>query len=765
MRARGALGRSKRPAAWLACALLLVAPAARAQDAAGGPETGEVNVAGLVERLAGDDEADRQDARERLSRLGAGGQEALRKLLAHADPDVRFQLLELLGERDARVELLLREIIEKRASSSGTFASALAARAELLKEAGQIETRLALARLARTKAGRSQLSARWVTTSLDLLAELLRLAPATPPDVASLAALLEVDLGIGISELASCFAAVPRDQAIAVLRAACGQGAAIVRTRAAWILAEVAGPQEGQAAARALVPLLTHPHAGVRRAGLRALSNLSVPDDADPLVLAGRLATDQDPLVAEEALRLAGERRLTFAREAAEKLAADPATTPPLRRQAVRTLGLLEQPGAAVLLRKLAMDGSDSELQVLAGWALGAVHAPDAPGLVRALTAQPELAGDERLYTGLARSGGEGALDVLLALMQAPPPGGDPNDIHLVRRARAIEALGLLKDPPPRLFETLAELVQRAAAKNPRQRFNEELDDIDGEALRAVQGLVRLADAGAEAARDTLARLVIKTSRDTPLLALLEGVSTAGPPKDPILVAQLTQSLVANLGRDRAAGAAARALARVDSARARVELSRLIGRFRGGIGLQGGDGLELVRVLARCGDPGPLRPAIQEARNKLKDEQRPGMDRLDRQNGLGIELLYGGQFDEAIVEFRRMLWCEPANSVAAYNVACGHALSGRTEEALRALRRSLRCGYGDPTHMMADSDLDSLRADPRFARIMSRLRADEETDVVATGDDWPPDAEPGEPGTRGERPENPDVPADARQPR
>lgn len=726
------------------CALvvLLAAGPARAQEA----PPPEVDVAALVERLAGPDEADRQDARERLSRLGAGGQEALRKLLGHADPDVRFQLLELLGERDARVELLLREIIEKRSSNSGTFAAALVARGELLEEAGQVETRLALARVARTKAGRSQLAARWVTTSLDLLGELLRLAPATPPDVAALAALLEVDLGVGISELATCFAAVPRDQALAVLRAACGQGAPIVRTRAAWILGEVAGPQDGQAAARAIVPLLTHAHAGVRRAGLRALEHLSVPDDADPLVLAGRLTTDADPLVAEEALRLAGERRLTFTREAAEKLAADPATTPPLRRQAVRTLGLLEQPGAAVLLRKLAMDGSDQELQVLAGWALGAVHAPDAPGLVRALTAQPELAGDERLYAGLARSGGEQALDVLLGLMEPPPPGGDPNDIHLVRRARAIEALGLVKDPPPRLFDALTGLVQAAASMNPRQRFNEELDDAEGEGLRAVQGLVRLADAGAEPAREALARLAVKTMREPPLQAILEGVATAGPPKDPVLAAQLTQSLVQNLGR--VAAPAARALARVDPARARVELSRLVGRIR--VGLESGTGLELVRVLARCGDAGPLRPAIQEARNKLKDEQRPGMDRLDRQNGLGIELLYGGQFDEAIVEFRRMMWCEPTNAVAAYNVACGHSLSGRTEEALRALRRSLRCGYGDPTHMMADSDLDSVRADPRFARIMARLRADEETDVVATGDDWPPDAEPGEPGARGE---------------
>lgn len=62
--------------------MLLAAGPARAQEA----PPPEVDVAALVERLAGPDEADRQDARERLSRLGAGGQEALRKLLGHANP-------------------------------------------------------------------------------------------------------------------------------------------------------------------------------------------------------------------------------------------------------------------------------------------------------------------------------------------------------------------------------------------------------------------------------------------------------------------------------------------------------------------------------------------------------------------------------------------------------------------------------------------------------------------------------------------------------
>lgn len=76
---------------------------------------------------------------------------------------------------------------------------------------------------------------------------------------------------------------------------------------------------------------------------------------------------------------------------------------------------------------------------------------------------------------------------------------------------------------------------------NPRQRFNEELDDAEGEGLRAVQGLVRLADAGAEPAREALARLAVKTIREPPLQAILEGVATAGPPKDPVLAAQLAK--------------------------------------------------------------------------------------------------------------------------------------------------------------------------------------------------------------------------------
>lgn len=45
-------------------------------------------------------------------------------------------------------------MIEKRSSNSGTFAAALVARGELLEEgAGRHRARLALARVARTKAG------------------------------------------------------------------------------------------------------------------------------------------------------------------------------------------------------------------------------------------------------------------------------------------------------------------------------------------------------------------------------------------------------------------------------------------------------------------------------------------------------------------------------------------------------------------------------------------------------------------------------------
>lgn len=50
-----------------------------------------------------------------------------------------------------------------------------------------------------------------------------------------------------------------------------------------------------------------------------------------------------------------------------------------------------------------------------------------------------------------------------------------------------------------------------------------------------------------------------------------------------------------------------------------------------------------------------------------------------------------------------------------YNLACYLALAGRADEAIDAWGRALRAGWDDLDHASKDTDLRSIRDDPRFA--------------------------------------------------
>ena len=76
------------------------------------------------------------------------------------------------------------------------------------------------------------------------------------------------------------------------------------------------------------------------------------------------------------------------------------------------------------------------------------------------------------------------------------------------------------------------------------------------------------------------------------------------------------------------------------------------------------------------------------------------------------------QYAEAITAFEMSLELGYRRTTSMYNIACGHALQGHTLEALRWLELALADGFDEDDTLRNDSDLDSLRADPRFNRIV-----------------------------------------------
>jgi C-terminal processing protease CtpA/Prc len=97
-----------------------------------------------------------------------------------------------------------------------------------------------------------------------------------------------------------------------------------------------------------------------------------------------------------------------------------------------------------------------------------------------------------------------------------------------------------------------------------------------------------------------------------------------------------------------------------------------------------------------------------------------------------IGLLQEGEYDKAITVYA-MLADLPgisayrsAHSGIHYNLACAYSLSGRKEEALTSLGKAVELGFANMKFMEEDSDLESLRDDPRYKEIMAGIRAQED---------------------------------------
>jgi hypothetical protein len=70
-----------------------------------------------------------------------------------------------------------------------------------------------------------------------------------------------------------------------------------------------------------------------------------------------------------------------------------------------------------------------------------------------------------------------------------------------------------------------------------------------------------------------------------------------------------------------------------------------------------------------------------------------------------------------------LLTLAPENPVAYYNLACAESLMGNVDAALDGLSKSVQFGYGDVDHMTTDPDLKNIVEDPRFASLVTSMRA------------------------------------------
>lgn len=115
--------------------------------------------------------------------------------------------------------------------------------------------------------------------------------------------------------------------------------------------------------------------------------------------------------------------------------------------------------------------------------------------------------------------------------------------------------------------------------------------------------------------------------------------------------------------------------------------------------------------------PSKATPKVEEPREKMSQEE--AADLFEE----SLHLLQEKQFEASLKGFMRIFRAftkEDIGYTSAYNVACAYALMGKKEQALEWLERSIKSGFSKFDHIKQDSDLDSLREEPKYKELMKR---------------------------------------------
>jgi len=79
-----------------------------------------------------------------------------------------------------------------------------------------------------------------------------------------------------------------------------------------------------------------------------------------------------------------------------------------------------------------------------------------------------------------------------------------------------------------------------------------------------------------------------------------------------------------------------------------------------------------------------------------------------------------GKYEPAIEAYRKSAKAPQLQGISEYNIACAEARLGDKEAAFSALARAVEGGFSDIDTMESDTDLASMREDPRMEELLKR---------------------------------------------
>jgi tetratricopeptide (TPR) repeat protein len=96
-------------------------------------------------------------------------------------------------------------------------------------------------------------------------------------------------------------------------------------------------------------------------------------------------------------------------------------------------------------------------------------------------------------------------------------------------------------------------------------------------------------------------------------------------------------------------------------------------------------------------------------------------DYVEVLRAFGNLLTKQGHYEEGLEVDRRLVRLRPHDAVAHYNLACSYCLLRKHEQTLIELRKAFELGYVDFAYLRKDRDLESIKNDRRFKKLLGEF--------------------------------------------
>lgn len=105
----------------------------------------------------------------------------------------------------------------------------------------------------------------------------------------------------------------------------------------------------------------------------------------------------------------------------------------------------------------------------------------------------------------------------------------------------------------------------------------------------------------------------------------------------------------------------------------------------------------------------------------LVDAEEMSQDELNSILTKATELYRAKEYNQAVQQYELILQYIKDDAGKLYNAACTYSLAGQVKQALSILKQAVEAGWDAYDHMNRDTDLDNLRNESDFKRLMADL--------------------------------------------